>query len=104
MKPDPPIDLERQIALSTAAGREALAIQRRVIASLSPERRFMKSFELTETARQIMREGLRMRHPEADEATIERLAADQLLSHQKLDPDTRREVNRRRAALRCGSA
>ncbi len=40
---------------------------------MTGEERVRKAFELSEMAKQAMLDGLRSRHPEADEATIRRM-------------------------------
>lgn len=71
---------EHQIAATTAAGREALAIMHSISRSLSGSQKIAKAFELTEMSRQIMRAGIRASHPEASEAEVQRLYVDRLLS------------------------
>ena len=74
-----PEKLERQIATSTAAGREGLAVWDRVTRSMTGEQRVAKAFELTELTRQFMRAGIREANPDADEARIQELYVDRLL-------------------------
>ena len=50
---------EHQIAMETEAGREGLAVWRRVVSSMSGPQKVAKAFELTEMTRQIMRQGIR---------------------------------------------
>lgn len=44
-----------------------------VLRRMTGEERVRKAFELTEMARRAMLDGLRSRHPDADEATIRRM-------------------------------
>lgn len=44
-----------------------------ILRAMTPEQRLRKAFELTDYARQLMREGLRNRHPGASEAELHRL-------------------------------
>ena len=74
--PDP----ERDIAMASAAGREAIQVRQRILRQMTEEQRFRKAVELTETTRQIMRDGLRDMYPEASEEDIQRLYVDRLLS------------------------
>ncbi|TWT88037.1 hypothetical protein [Neorhodopirellula pilleata] len=97
-------DHELEIANSTAAGREALALRLRILQSLTPEQKLMKSFELTELTRQTMRAGIRRDHPDATQPELDWLCADRLLQFQKLCPEIRQEVLRRRQAMRPQSA
>ena len=78
---------ENRIAESSAAGREALAVWRRVLREMPAERKIMKAFELTEAVNQTMREGVRMRFPEASEEEIQRRWVDQKLAHHGLSID-----------------
>ncbi|REJ64687.1 MAG: hypothetical protein DWQ31_20575 [Planctomycetota bacterium] len=41
-----------------------------VLRSMTPEERLRKAWELTETARMLMREGIRHRHPDLSEAEV----------------------------------
>ncbi len=73
--------LEHQMAASSAAGREALAVMERVSRSLSGAQKVAKAFELTEMSRQFMLAGIRVTHPEASDAVIRALYVDRLLSY-----------------------
>ena len=46
---------------------------------MTPAERLAKAFELTEFSRQLFFSGLRMRHPQASEEELKRLAARRLL-------------------------
>jgi len=70
---------EHQLLRETAAGREALAVMKRVSRSLSGEQKVAKAFELTEMTRQIMRAGIRAAHPDASEQQIQDIYVDRLL-------------------------
>ncbi len=74
-----PEEREVTLARETEAGREALEVLRRVRANLSGEQRLAKSFELTETTRQLMRAGIIAANPDLDENQIHRLYVDRLL-------------------------
>ena len=76
-----PEKLEYQIAMSTDAGREAIAVWQRIMREMPPEKKLEKAFELTELTRQTMREGIRMAHPEASEEELQRMYVDRLLSY-----------------------
>lgn len=77
-----PEKLEVRIAMETEAGREAIAVWRRTIQSMSGPEKVAKAFELTETTRQIMREGIRHQFPNASEAEIQEVYVDRLLQSQ----------------------
>ena len=72
---------ERQIAISTAAGREGLAVWQQVMESMPGERKVAKAFELTEMTRQFMRAGIREANPNASEAEIQEMVVDRLLHY-----------------------
>ncbi len=72
---------EHQIAMETEAGREGLAVWRRVVKSMSGPQKVAKAFELTEMTRQIMREGIRRQYPDADESEVNQLYVDRLLQY-----------------------
>lgn len=74
-----PEKLERQIAMSTDAGREGLAVRDTVMRSMTGEQKVAKAFELTETTRQIMRAGIRAANPDASEAELQEMYVDRLL-------------------------
>lgn len=76
--------LEARIAAETEAGREALAVWRETLRRMSGEQRIGKVFELTETARQFMRAGIRHQHPEATEEQIHAMYIDRLLGYHGL--------------------
>jgi hypothetical protein len=76
-----PEKFERQIATSTKAGREGLAVWDHVMRSMTGERKVAKAFELTGTTRQIMRAGIRSANPDASEAEIQELYVDRLLHY-----------------------
>jgi len=76
-----PVKREVQIAMQTDAGRESVAVWRRVVKAMSGPEKVAKAFELTETTRQIMREGIRRQHPRATEAEIQEIYADRLLQY-----------------------
>ncbi|KAA1259965.1 hypothetical protein LF1_25030 [Rubripirellula obstinata] len=86
---------ERQIAMSTAAGREALAVHERVMRSLTRSQKLAKAFELTHITRELMRVGIRRQHPKASDTEIQRLYVHQLLEYQNLDPETLAECQKR---------
>jgi len=76
-----PEKFERQIAMSTEAGREGLAVRDQVMRSMTGEQKVAKAFELTETTRQIMRTGIRSANPDASEAEIQEIYIDRLLHY-----------------------
>lgn len=76
-----PEKYENQIAMETEAGREGLAVWRRVVKSMSGPEKVAKAFELTEITRQSMRAGIRRKHPEATESEINELVVDRLLTY-----------------------
>jgi hypothetical protein len=76
-----PEKFENEIALETEAGRESLAVWRRVVKSMSGPQKVAKAFELTEMTRQIMRAGIRGQHPEASESEIQEIYVDRLLQY-----------------------
>ncbi len=51
---------------------EALAVQLRVLRRIGPAGRLAMTFELSDNVRQIVRDGVRHRHPDWDEACIRR--------------------------------
>ena len=77
-------DLEETIARSTPAGRETLQMLHEARQRISDEQRFMKSFELTELTRQIMKPGIRHDHPQWSELEVNRHDVDRLLSYHGL--------------------
>ena len=77
----PPEKLERQIAMSTEAGREGLAVWERVMRTMSGEQKIIKAFELTEMTRQLMRAGIRDMNPEATEDEIDELYLERLFQY-----------------------
>lgn len=87
-----PEEREVTLARESEAGREGLEVLRRVRANLSGEQRLAKSFELTETTRQLMRDGLIASNPDLDEDQIQRLYVDRLLSYQGLSLEKIREL------------
>lgn len=87
-----PEEGEVLLARESEAGREALEVLRRVRANLTGEQRLAKSFELTETTRQLMRDGLIAANPEHDEDQIQRLYVDRLLSHHGLSIERIRKL------------
>lgn len=74
----PPEKLERQIAMSSEAGREGLAVWDRVMRTMSGEQKIIKVFELTEMTRRWMRAGIREANPDAAEAEIEELYLERM--------------------------
>ena len=91
--------LERQIAMSTEAGREGLAVWQHVLESMAGERKLAKAFELTEMTRQLMRDGIREANPDASEAQIQELYVDRLLQYQGTSlAEVRRKQRLSRAA------
>ena len=72
---------EHQIAMETEAGREGLAVWRRVVKSMTGPQKVAKAFELTEMTRQIMRAGIRRQHPDAGESEIDEMYVDRLLQY-----------------------
>jgi hypothetical protein len=50
-----------------------------ILRRMTPEERLKKSWELTELTRQLLREGLRNRHPNASEAEISKMYLTRLL-------------------------
>jgi hypothetical protein len=79
-----PVEREVTLAQETETGRETLALLHRIRAKLTGEQRLAKSFELTETTRQLMRAGIVTAHPDLDENEIRRLYIDRLLNHHGL--------------------
>jgi hypothetical protein len=77
----PPEKFERQIAMSTEAGREGLAVWDQVMRSMTGDQKVAKAFELTESTRQIMRCGIRSANPDASEAEIQEMYVDRLLHY-----------------------
>ena len=51
-----------------------------ILRAMTPAQRLEKSFELTEYARGLMKDGMRARHPEMSEAELHRAYVKQLLS------------------------
>lgn len=51
---------------------------RQILRSLTPEQRLLKSFELHELGKELMRAGIRQRHPGADADTVDRMLAEEL--------------------------
>ena len=76
-----PEKYERQIAMSTEAGREGLAVRDNVLRAMTGEQKVAKALELTETTRQIMREGTRRANPDASEAELQEMFVDRLLRY-----------------------
>ncbi len=76
--------LEDRIAAETEAGREALAVWRETLRRMSGGQRIAKAFELTETARQFMRAGIRSQHPVATVEQIHAMYIDRLLGYHGL--------------------
>ena len=74
------IDPELEIARSTAAGREMLAVWEAAKRRQTGEDNLAKSIELTEMTRSLRKAGLRAEHPEATDAQIERMFSDELLA------------------------
>ncbi len=72
---------EHQIAMETQAGREGLRVWRETVARMSGADKILKSFELTELTRQIMRSGIRSQYPDANEDEVQRMYVDRLLSY-----------------------
>ncbi len=77
-----PEKLENQIAMETQAGRDGLAVWRRVIKNMTGAQKVAKAFELTELTRRTMRAGIRRQFPHASEAEIHELYVDRLLQCQ----------------------
>ena len=44
-----------------------------VLRSMTPEQRLQKALELTETSRELLRIGIRQRHPDASESELQAL-------------------------------
>ncbi|MCA9138219.1 MAG: hypothetical protein KDB00_15715 [Planctomycetales bacterium] len=74
------VPLEDQIAAETEGGRDALRIWREIWRNMTGEQRIEKAFRLTEEVRQVMRAGIRSRHPHASEDEIQLLYVNQLLA------------------------
>ena len=72
---------EHQIAMETEAGREGLAVWRRVVTSMSGPQKVAKAFELTEMTRQIRLQGIRRQHPEARDSEVHEMYVDRLLQY-----------------------
>jgi hypothetical protein len=49
-----------------------------ILRAMTPAQRLEKAFELTEFSRQLMKDGIRNRHPQASEAQVHRLYLDRL--------------------------
>lgn len=95
---------EHQIAMETNAGRESLAVWRRVIRSMPGPQRVAKAFELTEMTRQIMRAGIRRQHPDASESEIQEIYVDRLLQYHGTSLAEIRRQQRQQAAARLRQA
>jgi hypothetical protein len=95
-----PEKLEHQIAMETEAGREGLAVWRRVVRSMTGPQKVTKAFELTEMTRQIMREGIRRQHPDAGESEIHEMYVDRLLQYHGTSLAEVRQKQREQAAKR----
>ena len=91
---------EHQIAMETEAGREGLAVWRRVVTSMSGPQKVAKAFELTEITRQIMREGIRRQHPDAGESEIHEIYVDRLLQYHGTSLAEVRQRQQQQAAAR----
>ena len=85
---------ETEIAMETEAGRQGLAVWWRAQDQMTGEQRLLKALELTETSRQVMRDGIRQQNPHASEAEIQELYVDRLLSFHGLSLD---EIRHRQA-------
>ena len=101
MKVYPPIDLEDRIAMQTESGREMLRVLAEVRGRMTGPERVAKAFELTESTRQTMREGIRRRHPEATEAELKRMFADALLGCHGMTLDGVQRLHREELARRA---
>ena len=77
----PPEKLERQIAMSTEAGREGLAVWEHLMREMTGSQKVAKAFELTELTRQTMRAGIRRQNPDATEDEIQEMFVDRLLRY-----------------------
>ena len=91
---------EHQIAMETEAGREGLAVWRRVVTSMSGPQKVAKAFELTEMTRQIMHEGIRRQHPRANESEIHEMYVDRLLQYHGTSLAEVRQRQQEQAAAR----
>jgi len=49
-----------------------------ILRSMTPEQRLLKSFELTAFSRDLLKAGLRQRHPELNEESLQHLFVEQL--------------------------
>lgn len=72
---------ERRIAMSTEAGREAVAVWDQLMRSMPGEKKVAKAFELTELTHQLMRAGIRRANPDATETEIHEMYVDRLLRY-----------------------
>lgn len=50
---------------------EAAAVMRARVLAMTPAQRLVEGFALCRTSRQVMRAGIRKRHPDYDETTVE---------------------------------
>jgi len=49
-----------------------------VLRRMTPEQRLQKAWELTESTRELLRAGIRQRHPDTSEADLDRIYLEQL--------------------------
>lgn len=54
-----------------------------ILRSMTPEQRLLKSFELTAFSRDLLKAGLRQRHPELNEESLQHLFVEQLKASYK---------------------
>ena len=73
-------ELETQIAMQTEAGRESMAVWWGVLDDLTGAQRLERAFELTDTARQVMRDGIRHQNQDACEEEIQSIYVQRLLN------------------------
>ncbi len=66
--------------MSTAAGREALAIYHRILDQMTPQQRSIRAMEMIEGAEQTFRAGLKDQFPEADDQRIDEMVRDHKLA------------------------
>jgi hypothetical protein len=91
---------EHRIAMETEAGREGLAVWRRVVSSMTGPQKVAKAFELTEVTRQIMRAGIRRQHADASESEIHEMYVDRLLQYHGTSLAEVRQKQREQATAR----
>lgn len=86
--------------MSTAAGREGMAVWRRAIESMTGPQKVAKAFELTEATRQTMRAGIRHQFPNASDAEIQKIHVERLLQFSGISlAEVRQKMKQQASAL-----